>query len=49
VLETKKAGDLQAQEEPNFKKLKAGAKERRIRGLKVSMGSSQKKLHDITS
>jgi hypothetical protein len=42
VLETKKAGDLQAQEEPTFKKLKAGAKERRIKGLKVSTGSSQR-------
>jgi hypothetical protein len=49
VLETKKAGDLQAEAEPNFKKPKAGAKERRIKELKVSMGSSQKKLHDITS
>ncbi|KAH9550669.1 hypothetical protein CY35_10G083500 [Sphagnum magellanicum] len=37
VLETKKAGDLQAQEEPNFKKLKAGAKERRIKGLKENL------------
>jgi hypothetical protein len=38
VLETKKAGDLQAQEESNFKKLKSGSKERRIKGLKVSHG-----------